>query len=550
VKNASLATPVKPCPECQSLRDRCNLLESQIVELRQHLADDSSARQRAEEALRESQTLHLSLVNSLPLCLFRKDLGGRYTFANPLFCEAAGLPLDQLIGKTDREMSPGDLADSYQALDRQVMETRQPLTRRLEYHRPDGKRYPIRIWKTPVTNDRGEVVGVQGVFWDISEFARAEAQLRQRERQLADAQRVGRVGSYEWDIEQNRTTWTDEMYRLYGYAPEEIDPKDAFLQHCHPEDRDGMIETVRRAKESLFPFALDHRIILRDQSVRVFHCRGEFIGAGGAQAARMIGTVQDVTEQRRLETQAREAQKMEAIGQLAGGVAHIFNNLLTAVLGNISLVREDAPTNSIQFGLLLEAEKAATRVAELTGQLLGFARRSFLRPRALDLNLLLEEIARTLEQSKDSGIVIDRRLAADLAPVLVDPGPMNQVLLHLCLNACDAMPDGGRLSLETANLRLDEDAARQHPLARAGEFVLVSVSDTGHGIPREIRSRIFEPFFTTKGPGCGTGLGLAMAFGVIQQHHGWIECSSEVGQGTRFDIYLPHMRSAAAAAMP
>jgi signal transduction histidine kinase len=127
---------------------------------------------------------------------------------------------------------------------------------------------------------------------------------------------------------------------------------------------------------------------------------------------------------------------------------------------------------------------------------------------------------------------------------------MNQVLLHLCLNACDAMPDGGRLSLETANLRLDEDAARQHPLARAGEFVLVSVSDTGHGIPREIRSRIFEPFFTTKGPGCGTGLGLAMAFGVIQQHHGWIECSSEVGQGTRFDIYLPHMRSAAAAAMP
>jgi signal transduction histidine kinase len=302
-----------------------------------------------------------------------------------------------------------------------------------------------------------------------------------------------------------------------------------------------MIDTVTRAQKTSSSFTQDHRIILRDHRVRILHCRGEFIEGGNGQPSRMVGTVHDVTEQRALEEQVREARKMEAVGQLAGGVAHIFNNLLTAVLGNISLVREDTPSASRQYGLLLEAEKAALRVAELTSQLLAFARRSFLRPRALNLNSLLAETVRGLEFLEKTRVQVNMRLAPDLLDVNADSGQLGQVIAHLCRNAWDAMPEGGTLSIESANVSVTEEQTREHPLRRSGDFVRMSVADTGYGIPREIRSHIFEPFFTTKGLGHGTGLGLAMAMGVIQQHHGWMECSSEVGQGTSFDVYLPRL---------
>jgi signal transduction histidine kinase/CheY-like chemotaxis protein len=258
----------------------------------------------------------------------------------------------------------------------------------------------------------------------------------------------------------------------------------------------------------------------------------------------------DISERKHLEAQVHQAQKMEAVGQLAGGIAHDFNNLLTAILGNLSLVLSNLPRPSPDGELLEAAEKAALRAAELTSQLLGFSRRSMLRPQPTNLNTIIEETVRLLRRAIDPRIVIDVRVADQLWTVQADPGQMNQVLVNLCLNARDAMQEGGNLLLETSTLVVNEDHARRHLEARRGEFVRLRVADTGHGMPPEVHARIFEPFFTTKGPGKGTGLGLAMVFGIVKQHQGWIECKSEVKKGTMFDIYLPRSKQGQEAAPP
>src|SRR5262249_45750492 len=257
------------------------------------------------------------------------------------------------------------------------------------------------------------------------------------------------------------------------------------------------------------------------------------------KVAGVLGIFWDVTEQRALESQLRHAQKMEAVGQLAGGVAHDFNNLLTVILGNVSLARASLAVNDANEELLSLTEKAALRAAELTSKLLGFSRRTTLRLESTNLVSAFEETLALLRRTFDPRISIVTHLSPEPWQVRADLGQINQVLMNLCLNARDAMPDGGRLSLELENVTLTPEAARLHLDARAGEFVRLRIRDPGEGIPVEVLPHIFEPFFTTKGPGRGTGLGLAMVFGIVKQHQGWIECASQQGEGTCFDIYLP-----------
>jgi PAS domain S-box-containing protein len=266
--------------------------------------------------------------------------------------------------------------------------------------------------------------------------------------------------------------------------------------------------------------------------------RAPLRGPGGALTG-LIGVCRDITQQRQLEEHLRQAGKLEAIGQLAGGVAHDFNNLLTAVLGNLALVQESLPAGDGNRDLIAAGEKAAWRAAELTKQLLGFARRAPISLAPVDLNAAVTETVSILHRTIDPRIAIDVIAAPDLPRILADAGQINQVLLNLCLNARDAMPKGGWLTIATANTEVSEADARDRMGARPGRFVRLTVRDTGVGIPPDVLQHIFEPFFTTKEPGKGTGLGLAVVHGVVQMHLGWIEHTSDVGVGTRFDIYLP-----------
>jgi nitrogen-specific signal transduction histidine kinase/CheY-like chemotaxis protein len=259
-----------------------------------------------------------------------------------------------------------------------------------------------------------------------------------------------------------------------------------------------------------------------------------------------VGTLQDITEQKqaeaekeRLELQLRQAHKMEAVGTLAGGVAHDFNNLLQAIQGYAELLLLEKKKESREANRLREIQRAAGRGAELTKQLLTFSRRVESKLRPTDLNKEVEQVCRLLERTLPKMIEINTDLEDELQIVKVDSGQIEQILMNLAVNARDAMPEGGRLSLRTANVRLDEEFQRRHPEVPSGDYVVLSASDTGCGIDPEVLPHVFDPFFTTKEVGKGTGLGLAMVYGIVKSHGGYVFCNSALGRGTRFDIYLP-----------
>ena len=247
----------------------------------------------------------------------------------------------------------------------------------------------------------------------------------------------------------------------------------------------------------------------------------------------------DISDRVELETQLRQIQKMEAVGQLAGGIAHDFNNILTAIIGNISLLLESSSSLAAQQNTLQTIDRAARRAAELTNRLLGYSRRTTLHLKATNLNSIVEEALGLLRATIDPRILFEWHLPRDLWTVSADGDQLSQVLTNLCLNARDAMPTGGELCVETSNFVIEADYVRAMVFARTGEFVRLSVADTGVGMTPTVQARVFEPFFTTKPIGQGTGMGLAMVYGIIKAHEGWIVCDSSPGRGSRFDIYLP-----------
>ena len=268
------------------------------------------------------------------------------------------------------------------------------------------------------------------------------------------------------------------------------------------------------------------------------------------QPVGVLGICWDVTEQRLIESRLRQTGKMDAIGQLAGGVAHDFNNLLTAILGNLDLMLPTLSEGERNHELVVAAQHAAVRAASLTKQLLGFSRQHQLDWEPTDLNGIIDEVVTLLGRTIDPRIRIDTRKSPECAAVLGDSSQLNQVIMNLCLNARDAMAGPGQIRIETECVEVTEMQALDQADARVGDFVRMRISDTGSGMSTEVRARIFEPFFTTKEFGKGTGLGLAMVFAIIKAHQGWIECQSEVGYGTRFDIYLPKTAQAVRSTPP
>jgi two-component system, cell cycle sensor histidine kinase and response regulator CckA len=332
-----------------------------------------------------------------------------------------------------------------------------------------------------------------------------------------------------------------QIKSILGFSPEEWrSNRMNWLNHIHPEDREIALAAEKRILETHNIFQAEYRMFARDGRVIWFRDEAVMLpAAAGDLELLMHGVLYDITEHKRLEEQLRHSQKLEAMGHLAGGVAHDFNNLLMVIQAHNERLRGRLAADDPAHKDAAEIERAVTRAAALTQQLLAFSRRQVLQLKTLDLSAVVTEVAKMLDRLIPANIELNILPATSPHRIKADPGQMEQVILNLAVNARDAMPQGGRLTIQTRNVELHEPHAGSHAPIPPGKYVVLTVNDNGTGMHSDTQAHIFEPFFTTKKPGKGTGLGLAIVYGVVKQTGGWITTSSKLEQGTTFDIYFP-----------
>ncbi|HKB00590.1 MAG TPA: PAS domain S-box protein [Gemmataceae bacterium] len=381
---------------------------------------------------------------------------------------------------------------------------------------------------------------LEGTLVDITERKQAEARAA-REHVLMRAVFDSTPDFLFYKDRDGRYRRCNRAFEQY-WRVRETDVVGRTAREVFPKLADEFEAEDRRVYETRAPLRTERGVGLGDARRLVETVLTPLLGKGG-EILGLLGIGRDVTDRRRAEERTRQVAKMEAVGQLAGGVAHDFNNLLTVLVGNLQVALGGLDRDHPARSPLGDCERVAHRAADLTGQLLGFARRAPMAPTPTDLNRTVTDTAGAVRQVLDPRVVVDARPAHGLWLVDAAAPQLEQVLTNLIANARDAMPEGGRITVATENVRLTSADAEGSADARPGDFVRLTVEDTGTGIDPEILGRIFEPFFTTKPVGQGNGLGLAMAYGIIHQHKGWIECRNRVAKGARFDIYLPRSAS-------
>ena len=495
------------------------------------------------------------LLETLPDAIIAVDHGGTIVQVNSQAQELFGYERDELIGQKVEMLVP----ESYRQQHHHHRETfaRTPKTRRMGAElelfgrRRNGSEFPVEISLSPVSTEKGQFV--LSAIRDITDRKRIAEELRRANEELyrRTAEQLGDYRSklasiidssedaiLSKDLSGTITSWNRGAERIYGYTPEEAIGKS--ISMLTPDDRPNEISEI--LQKIAGGGSIEHYESVRmtkdgrrlDMSISVSPLRnaiGEIVGASAI--------ARDITGQKKAEGHLRQAQKMEAIGRLAGGVAHDFNNILGIINACTEFLRDRIDAAAETSVYVENIRKAIERGTALTKQMLAFSRTSAIQPRILDLNERLREISKLLRPllGDDVEILIVPRSPA--AVVEVDAGQLDQIVVNLAVNARDAMPRGGKFILETGTVKFDEDFAEQHQAMAAGKYVLLAVSDTGTGMDEATVSRIFEPFFTTKEAGKGTGLGLATVYGIVKQSAGQILVYSEPGQGTTFKIYLP-----------
>jgi PAS domain S-box-containing protein len=384
-----------------------------------------------------------------------------------------------------------------------------------------------------------------------AEFAQRELateQLRQSEEQFRlIAENIGDLIAV-LDLE-GRRLYNSPSYKDILGDPTALQGSVSFNE-IHPDDRERIMEVFKETVRTGHGQRTQYRFLLGNGSIRYIESQGSVIPDEKGKAAKVLVVSRDVTERNHIEDRLRQAEKMEAVGQLAGGVAHDFNNLLTIINGYGELLLERLAPDDKQRNYIKEIVAAGKRAESLTRQLLAFSRRQVLAPVVLDLNAAVKNMDKMLRRLIGEDVDLVTVASEGLWNVKADPGQIEQIILNLAVNARDAMPRGGKITIETANVDLDESSVHSHAYAKPGLHVMLAVSDTGQGMNAQTQARVFEPFFTTKGPGDGTGLGLSTVFGIVKQSKGHIWVYSELGVGTTFKIYLPKVEEAVVKAEP
>jgi PAS domain S-box-containing protein len=508
---------------------------------------DITRRKRAEEALLNYEFI----ANTAKDCMTLIDRNYVYVAANAAYCRAHDKPLEEMAGASVAQIwgedSFNNVIRGY--LDQCFAGRAVEFEGWFEFGRNGMGCY--HVFYSPYFDASGKVVYAAVVSRDITERKKVEEALRQSEmkyRQLVDQiPAVVYKGYTDWTMD----CFDEKVKAITGYSQEDFTSRrKSWLDLIFPEDVDQAKNLFREALKGDGFYVTEHRIRNKNGVVRWIQARNRIIRDVAGKVDHISGVFFDLTERKELEDQLNKAQRMEAIGILAGGLAHDFNNLLTAIMGygeimSLGLRKEDP------FYLYVEEiSKAANRGAALTDQLLAFSRKQILQPRVVNLNEVVLDMDQMLRRLIGEDIELATVIGRDLGLVKADPGQIEQIIMNLAVNARDAMPEGGKLTVETANIMLDDAYARSHVDVTPGPYVMLAVSDNGVGMNADTMSRIFEPFFTTKESGKGTGLGLATAYGIVKQSGGHIWVYSEPEQGTTFKIYLPRVKEAPVAEKP
>ena len=506
-------------------------------------------RKRADAALRESEERYRKMIDDSGDIIYRISVTGHFTLVNPVAARIMQPPPEELIGLHFLKLIREDYRTIAATFYAQQLKEEIPAT---YFEFPSLGKDGSEVWigqNVQLVIEDAQVAGLQAVARDISTQKRIEKDLRESEERFRAIFERSVVGSSISTPDGRILACNQAFARIFGFGSvQEVMQSDAVSLYSDSRDRDKYVELLRQERQleshEMELRRLDGTPVYVSESVTgIFDQRGELV--------EIHSHLIDITERKQAEealrasqTQLQQSQKLEAIGQLAGGVAHDFNNLLTAIIGysELSLKRLDSD-NPIARNIE-EIKKAAARAASLTRQLLAFSRKQILEPKVLDLNVAVSDMYKMLRRLIGEDIDLVTVLASDLERVKADPGQIEQVLMNLVVNARDAMPRGGKLTIETANVYLDDEYARQHLPTQPGAYVMLAISDTGMGMDRETQTRIFEPFFTTKETGKGTGLGLSTVYGIVKQSGGYVWVYSEVGKGTTFKVYLPHIDAA------
>jgi two-component system cell cycle sensor histidine kinase/response regulator CckA len=497
------------------------------------IPSSSSVTPATDEALRASEVRYRSLFEYAPDGILIADREGRYIDANLAMCTMLGYSHAELVGLQSADIvMPAERSHIAPALI--AIATTPDYSREWEFRRKDGSSFCADVMATAMPDGN-----LMAFVRDNTARNSATQAVRAADERMRFALQHARVGIWDMDYATGVLDWSDEMEAQYGLAPGSFGRTfESFVACIYPEDRAAVLAAVDQAMKAGAVFSVLHRAVV-DGKIRWLSGAGRLVTDASGKPLRAVGISQDVTERRLLESQFQHAQKMEAVGRLAGGVAHDFNNLLTVILGFCEILLEDLPSGDERGVEVSEIQRAGLRAAGLTRQLLAFSRKEITEPAILDVNAIVSGMKPMLARLIREDVKLVYRAAPDLARVLADRGQLEQVVLNLAVNAQDAMPTGGTLTIETANIELDDHYASRHFDVTQGAYVMLTVSDSGTGMSAEVLERLFEPFFTTKDVGRGTGLGLASVHGIVSRSGGSVNVYSEVGHGSSFKVYLP-----------
>jgi two-component system, cell cycle sensor histidine kinase and response regulator CckA len=509
-----------------------------------------------QEALRESEERFRRMFQHSAAGVVLVSPDFYFVEVNPAFCRMIGYTESELLGKCFQDVTlPEDRPVGAELTGRVLSGEMEVFHFEKRYLRKDGTVVWGLVSSTLIRDTQRKPLYFVTQIVDITERKRAEEALRKSEGRLREAQKVGRTGFLDWDVRTNEIEWSDETCRMYGFEPGACAPTlESTVGLVPSEDREFVERQLATALVSHSDYDIEHRIVRPDGQVIHVHARGKVTRSADGTPLRMLGTVVDITERKRheeetelLRLQLAQAQKMESIGRLAGGVAHDFNNLLTVINGYAAFLSKRLAVRDPLRQYALEIGEAGERAASLTSQLLAFSRKQAIMPKAINLNAVIADAERMLQRLIGEDIELVTSPAPRLGLIMADPDQIHQVIINLAVNARDAMPKGGKIEITATDVDLDETAVATHPDATPGRYVQLTITDTGTGMTEEVRQNIFEPFFTTKEQGKGTGLGLAMVYGIVRQNGGWMEVKSEVGRGSTFRMHLPRIDAGAAA---